>query len=302
MKRLLLLFDVDAPGPSAGAVGFARDASVPFDILWAGEGAGKAEEWSTCGAERVLYVGQSRLPAVHAATIAAHLMDAETSIAGPSTVADVLARVAGALDLPMLNDVDQIEGDKVRCATYGGGVRTIAKVNAPRAVFSVKSTYPARPTASTTAAPVQPFEVDGIQLPRNTNLVSRTSTVHKRPPLHVARVIVAGGRSLRDSAQFEQYLGAVADKLGAAIAASGGAVHSGIAPSTQLVGQTGETVSPELYVAVGISGADQHVGGMQNSRVIVAINRDPHASIFRVADYGLVADLRDALPELAEKL
>lgn len=296
MKRLLVLIDVDAPGPSAGAVGFARDAGVPFDILWSGEGA----EWTRCGSDRVLSMGSLRRTAEDAASIAAHLMDEDTSIAGPSTVCDVLARIAEKLDLPMLDDVDKIDGETVECATHGGRVRMRVTL-AGRAVFSVSSTYPSRPP-TTKDAPIQPVEIDGIRLSRCTTVVSRTSTVHKRPPLNEARVIVAGGRSLGDGASFEALIGKVADKLGAAVAASGGAVHSGIAPAEQLVGQTGQTVAPDLYIAVGISGADQHVGGMNDSRVIVAINRDPHASIFRVADYGLVADLRDALPELAEKL
>jgi len=270
MKRLLVL------GESRTAIDFARDTGILFDAL---------------------SLPDSTANALATAVIAR--MDDGTSLAGPSSVFDILARVAGALDLPLLPEVDGVDGNTFRCCPFDGRLRETVKVTNSRAVFSVKSNY--QSAASTI---VEPPATDALSVgpSTSTHLISRTSTVHKRPPLHEARVVVAGGRSLRESAQFEQYLGKVADKLGAAIAASGGAVHSGIAPSTQLVGQTGETVAPELYIAVGISGADQHVGGMQGSRVIVAINRDPHASIFRVADYGLVADLRDALPELAEKL
>jgi len=270
MKRLLVL------GESRAAIDFARDTCIRFDTVSLPDSTDDA-----------------------LATAILARMDEGTSVAGPSNLFDILARVAGALDLPLLREVDGVDGDTVRSGSFDGRLRETIKVTTARAVFSVNSNY-----RSTASAAVEPSAIDALSVApsTSTHLVSRTSTVHQRPPLHEARVVVAGGRSLKDSGQFEQYLGKVVDKLGAAIAASGGAVHSGIASSTQLVGQTGSTVAPELYIAVGISGADQHVGGMQDSRVIVAINRDPHASIFRIADYGLVADLREALPELAEKL
>ena len=124
----------------------------------------------------------------------------------------------------------------------------------------------------------------------------------KRPALKDARVVVAGGRVLRDAVTFERLIGGLADKLGGAVGASGGAVHAGLAPAEALVGQTGLRVAPELYIAVGISGVDQHLGGMKNSQVIFAINSDPDAPIFGIADYGLVADVHQALPEMLEKL
>lgn len=123
-----------------------------------------------------------------------------------------------------------------------------------------------------------------------------------RPKLANARVVVAGGRSLRDAETFERLIGGLADKLGGAVGASGGAVHAGLAPSELLIGQSGQSVAPDLYVAVGISGVDQHLGGMKDAKVIVAINSDPDAPIFRIADYGLVADIHQAVPELLERL
>src|SRR3569833_1289126 len=251
MNRMLVLFDADELQMSGGAVGFARDAVVPFDLLWSGLPSCIADRWSNCGAERIFYIGASKPTAEQTSAIAVHLMEAGTSLAGPSTTGAILARVAGMLDLPRFEDVDQIDGDIVRCSLFDGRVHSTVRVDATRAVFSVKSTYPARPNVETDA-PMPGVDISDIPLPNGTKLVSRTSTVHIRPPLDQARVVVAGGRSLRDSSSFELYLGKAADKLGAAIAASGGAVHSGIAPTEKLIGQTGQTVAPDLYLAVGI--------------------------------------------------
>jgi electron transfer flavoprotein alpha subunit len=317
MKRLLVLLDTDGEHvlpSSTAAIEFARQLGSPFDILIAGAPsiAEEASAWTGYGAARVLLAASDDLAhptADRLAAVCVHLMDSTTSIVGTTGAADILARVAGVLDLPAVNNVSTIEqeekGPAFRRLALDDRIMETVRVDAPRVAFTARATQHSTPplfgTGESTSQIVT-VTVDPSYLPQGTTWISRTASVHKRPPMHEARVIVAGGRSLGDSATFEQYLGKVADKLGGAVAASGGAVHSGIAPSTQLVGQTGQTVEPELYIAVGISGADQHIGGMQNSRVIVAINRDPHAAIFRVADYGLVADYREALPELAEKL
>jgi electron transfer flavoprotein alpha subunit len=123
-----------------------------------------------------------------------------------------------------------------------------------------------------------------------------------RPDMGEARVVVAGGRALHDPETFDRLVGGLADTLGAAVAASGGAVNAGIAPAHLLVGQTGRTVAPDLYIALGISGADQHIGGMREAGTIVAINVDPHAPIFGVADFGLVGDLNVVVPEWIARL
>lgn len=315
MKRLLVILETNGTrvrASSMAAIEFAQALAVPFDVLIAGapSSAAEADAWTGTGAERVLTAASTELAhptADRLAALCGRLMDEGTSLAGPSTMADVLARVAGALDLPMASEVEGFEMSggqpAVRHATCDGRVRQTARVDAPRAVFSIRTGI-AKPAGHVSAASAASAVValDTSDLPSDTTWISEATTVHTRPPLDQARVIVAGGRSLGDAAAFEQYLGKAADKLGGAVAASGGAVHSGIAPAAQLIGQTGQTVAPELYIAVGISGADQHVGGMRNSRVVVAVNRDPQATIFRVADYGLVADFREAMPELAEKL
>jgi electron transfer flavoprotein alpha subunit len=125
---------------------------------------------------------------------------------------------------------------------------------------------------------------------------------HSRPSLETASVVVAGGRTFGSADNFERLIGGLADALGGAVGATGGAVAAGFASADHQIGQSGKTVAPDVYIAAGISGADQHVGGMRGSNVIVAINSDPSAAIFRVADYALVADVNEALPELTAKL
>jgi len=169
-------------------------------------------------------------------------------------------------------------------------------------VFGVRSTAFQKPNGSDSESVVETMSIDLASLPTGTAWIGLEAGDQKRPDLTIARVVVSGGRPLKEAATFERLIGGLADKLGGAVGATRAAVDSGIAANELQVGQTGKVVAPDLYIAAGISGSVQHLAGMKDSKVIVAINTDPDAPIFDVADYGLVADLYDAVPELTAKL
>ncbi len=216
---------------------------------------------------------------------------------------DFMPRLSGILDAPLASDIVGLskEGDalRVRRPMYAGNaIATVAMSGSPL-LFTVRQTAFDAAAPSGTKAPVEAVSV--VSDPGGTRFVSRQETKSDRPELTEARVIVSAGRGIKAQENFK-LVEELADLLKAAIGASRAAVDAGWAPNDWQVGQTGKIVAPELYVALGISGAIQHLAGMKDSKVIVAINKDEEAPIFQVADYGLVADLFKAVPELIAEI
>ncbi|MFO0722291.1 MAG: electron transfer flavoprotein subunit alpha/FixB family protein [Myxococcota bacterium] len=216
---------------------------------------------------------------------------------------DILPRVAALLGAGMASDVQGFAGDsgfQLRRPIQAGNVIAAVEITTPIKVVST------RPTEFAAAAPAAaPGSVSNLAVnlgEQKTRYVGFQAVVSTRPELTDARVVVSGGRGLKEAENYKKYIEPLADKLHAAVGASRAIVDAGWVPNDLQVGQTGKVVAPELYVAIGISGAIQHVAGMKGSKTIVAINKDPEAPIFQIADYGLVADLFKVVPELTEKV
>ncbi|MGU5716255.1 electron transfer flavoprotein subunit alpha/FixB family protein [Aeromonas taiwanensis] len=221
-------------------------------------------------------------------------------MAASSQGKDLLPRVAARLGVEMIAEVTGIEGpDTFLRPIYAGNAIARVASSAPIKVLTVRSTAFAKVASGSTQAQIERLPVSEVAC--RTRLIERRAVRSARPDLAAARVVVSGGRALGSREQFA-LIDALADKLGAAVGASRAAVDAGFVANDLQVGQTGKVVAPELYIAVGISGAIQHLAGMKESKVIVAINKDAEAPIFQVADYGLVGDLFTLLPELTAKL
>ncbi|MCF2905722.1 FAD-binding protein [Octadecabacter sp. CECT 8868] len=274
-------------------------------ILCAGATAkAAADEAATLGAAKVLLAEDDAL----AHRLAESTADLIVSLAGdydhivaPATTdaKNVMPRVAAMLDVMVISDASGVvDGDTFERPIYAGNaIQTIKSSDAKKVITFRTSTFDAAEASGSAA-------VEAVAVPGGTGLsewVEDKVAESDRPELTSAGVVVSGGRGVGSEDDFKLIEG-LADKLGAAVGASRAAVDSGYAPNDWQVGQTGKVVAPDLYVAVGISGAIQHLAGMKDSKVIVAINKDEEAPIFQVADFGLVADLFDAVPELTEKL
>ena len=241
--------------------------------------------------------------AENVAPLIAELMADHDAFVAPATTTgkNVAPRVAALLDVMQISDILSVEGEKsfTRPIYAGNAIATVESSDA-KLVITVRGT--AFEKAATEGGSGVVEEVSGPTDAGLSSFVSEEIAESDRPELTSAKVIVSGGRALKDSETFEQVITPLADKLGAGIGASRAAVDAGYVPNDYQVGQTGKIVAPEVYIAIGISGAIQHLAGMKDSKTIIAINKDEEAPIFQVADYGLVGDLFEILPELESKL
>jgi electron transfer flavoprotein alpha subunit len=224
------------------------------------------------------------------------------TIAAPATTTgkNIMPRVAALLDVMQISEISKVVApDTFERPIYAGNAVQTVRSHDPKRVVTIR-TAAFQAAGEGGNAPIE--SVAAAADPGISGFVGEELSRSERPELTSAKIIISGGRAMQNRENFTKYIEPVADKLGAAVGASRAAVDAGYAPNDWQVGQTGKVVAPDLYIAVGISGAIQHLAGMKDSKVIVAINKDEEAPIFQVADYGLVADLYQALPELAQEL
>jgi len=241
--------------------------------------------------------------AENVAPLVASLMEHHDAFLAPATTTgkNVAPRVAALLDVMQISDILSIEGeDTFTRPIYAGNAIATVRSSDARKVITVRGTAFDKAPREGGSAEIEQVSGGGEQ--GLSSFVGQEVAHSERPELTSANIVVSGGRALGSSEQFHALIDPLADKLGAAVGASRAAVDAGYAPNDYQVGQTGKIVAPGVYIAVGISGAIQHLAGMKDSKVIVAINKDPEAPIFSVADYGLEADLFQAVPELVKAL
>jgi electron transfer flavoprotein alpha subunit len=293
---------------TAKALTAARALSGDVHVLVAGKGCRAVAEQAAKldGVTKVLLAESDSLEhrlAEPTAALIVSLAGSYDALVAPATTTgkNVMPRVAALLDVMQLSDITKVVApDTFERPIYAGNaIQTVKSTDAKKVITVRTSTFQATGEGSATA-PVEPVAAPAD--PGLSSFVGEELSKSDRPELTSARIIISGGRAMQNRENFAKYIEPVADKLGAAMGASRAAVDAGYAPNDWQVGQTGKVVAPELYIAVGISGAIQHLAGMKDSKVIVAINKDEEAPIFQVADYGLVADLYQALPELDAEL
>ena len=290
------------------AVAAAQKLGGDLHVLVAGHHAADAAKQAAAisGVSKVLHADAPHLGEFLAENVAAlvvQLAKSYSHLLAPATSngKNVMPRVAALLDVQQISDIIAVEtADTFVRPIYAGNALATVKSKDPIKVITVRTTaFDAVPASGGSAA------VETVAPPADSGLssfVSREVSKSERPELTAAKIIVSGGRGMASGENFSKVLEPLADKLGAAMGASRAAVDAGFVPNDWQVGQTGKIVAPDLYVAVGISGAIQHLAGMKDSRVIVAINKDEEAPIFQVADFGVVGDLFQLVPSLVEEL
>ncbi|MGF7160680.1 electron transfer flavoprotein alpha subunit [Rhodoligotrophos appendicifer] len=284
----------------------ATEIGGEVHVLVAGKGADAAakEAAGLQGVSKVLHVEDSGLerPLAEAmATLVVGLADAYDVLIAPATSngKNYMPRIAALLDVMQVSDIIAVKGkDTFERPIYAGNAIQTVQATDPKIVITVRtSAFQATGTGGSAAIETVAAPADAGQ----SSYVSENLSKSDRPDLTSAKIVISGGRGMQSGDNFHM-LEKVADRLGAAVGASRAAVDAGFVPNNYQVGQTGKVVSPDLYIAVGISGAIQHLAGMKDSKVIVAINKDEEAPIFQVADYGYVGDLFSAIPELEQEL
>ena len=294
---------------TAKALTAALQIGTEVDILIAGKGAAPAAEVAAqlSGVRSVLLAESEALEhrlAEASAALIVRLSEGYDTILAPATTTgkNVLPRVAALLDVMQISEITEVvSADTFKRPIYAGNAIEVVQSTEAKKVLTVRTAGFAAAASGAAAAPVRAIEAGnaGAELSR---FLENMLSASDRPELSSAKIIVSGGRALGSEEKFREVINPLADKLGAAVGASRAAVDAGYAPNDFQVGQTGKVVAPDLYVACGISGAIQHLAGMKDSKIIVAINTDEDAPIFQVADYGLVGDLFDVLPELERQL
>jgi electron transfer flavoprotein alpha subunit len=293
---------------TAKALSAAARIGGDIDVLVAGKAAGGAAEAAArlAGVRKVLLAEGDALAqrlAEPTAALIVSLAGGYDAIVAPATATgkNVLPRVAALLDLMQVSEVVEVVApDTFKRPIYAGNALQTVQATDAKTVLTVRTAGFAAAGTRDVAAPIE--AVDALADAGLSAFVENMLSTSDRPELASARIVISGGRALGSEEKFQQVILPVADKLGAAVGASRAAVDAGYAPNDWQVGQTGKIVAPDLYIACGISGAIQHLAGMKDSKVIVAINKDEEAPIFQVADYGLVGDLFELLPELERQL